>query len=206
MACEREPSCCRYLTGCSSGRLHLWQFGEQQALATYTPGRVWGQRGWQPGAARGLRACVTACSGGGCREKSWAEPAPRRALAPGRASFCPHPACLLNPRSAWVRAGEHQPLVQRPALIQPQLQAVLGGAQVGAGGGGGPSSWSSCRRATLSSCRRSAARLMCTGCSTSASRIRPQHEWQSCGRCFQPRTLRLPKHLFTACLHAVCAV
>lgn len=26
-----------YLTGCSSGRLHLWQFGEQQSLATYTP-------------------------------------------------------------------------------------------------------------------------------------------------------------------------
>lgn len=31
---------CSYLTGCSSGRLHLWQFGEQQALATYTPGET----------------------------------------------------------------------------------------------------------------------------------------------------------------------
>lgn len=32
------PPLCRYLTGCSSGLLHLWQFGEQHALATYTPG------------------------------------------------------------------------------------------------------------------------------------------------------------------------
>ena len=35
-----SPTClhCSYLSGCSSGMLHLWQFGQPRALATYTPG------------------------------------------------------------------------------------------------------------------------------------------------------------------------
>jgi WD40 repeat protein len=36
-AIAAHPSKQLYLTGCSSGLLHLWQFGEQHALATYTP-------------------------------------------------------------------------------------------------------------------------------------------------------------------------
>ncbi|KAL4433701.1 hypothetical protein ABPG75_000142 [Micractinium tetrahymenae] len=36
-AVAAHPSKQLYLSGCGSGRLHLWQFGEQQALATYTP-------------------------------------------------------------------------------------------------------------------------------------------------------------------------